>query len=249
MKKLSVILLSLIICAALFGCSTNKTYVDNNQSAGSTVTAVSTTQNENTLNAEKESEATVAKSTAASDSAITTATTNSKNSGNRADSNANENKTTTQNNNTTANRQINTSSKPTTNKPTTAKQTTTSSTITCSVTIECTGVLDNMDNLKAGHEDYVPSDGYIISSYSVTIPNGSTAYDAVKTACENQGVTINVVSSSYGKYIAGFNNIDEKDCGNQSGWIYFINGSSPSKSCSKYKLSNGDNVVFSYTCS
>lgn len=127
--------------------------------------------------------------------------------------------------------------------------TSSSSTITCTVTVECKSVLDNSDNLKAGHESYVPSDGYIINGYTVTIPNGSSAYDAVKSACDEQGVSVNVSNSSFGKYISGFNNIDEKDCGSQSGWIYYVNGSSPPKGCDKYTLSNGDNVVFSYTCS
>lgn len=105
-----------------------------------------------------------------------------------------------------------------------------------------------MDDLKAGHEDFVPDDGYIIRSHSVTLKNGATAYDAVKETCDKNGVRLNAVSSSYGTYVAGINNIDEKDCGSQSGWIYKVNNVSPSKSCAKYKLKNGDAVTFSYVC-
>ncbi|MDE5984388.1 MAG: DUF4430 domain-containing protein [Eubacterium sp.] len=244
MKKLSAIVLSAIICVALFGCSADKAQFNENETAQATVTAISTTQSESTIDAVSENKTTDRQSTSAPNNRNTSTSSPKENNEDNA-SNTDE-KTTIANNNTTAN---NLSNKPASSKPTTtARQTTTSSTITCSVTIECTSVLDNMDELKAGHEDYVPSDGYIISNYSVTLPNDSTAYDAVKAACENRGVTMNVVSSSYGKYIAGFNNIDEKDCGNQSGWLYFVNGKSPSKSCNKYTLSNGDNVVFSYTC-
>lgn len=244
MKKLSIIFLSLILCITLFGCSANKADIDENQLTESTITTVSTTQSESTIHEKSKSEKTDSTTTSSSQSSKTTTTSKQKNSDNKnAD---NTDRTTAANKNTTVNNQA---SKPEAKKPiTTAKQTTTSSTITCTVTIECTSLLDNMDNLKAGHEEYVPSDGYILSSCSVTLPNDSTAYDAVKTACENQGITMNVVSSGYGRYIAGFNNIDEKDCGNQSGWIYFVNGKSPSKSCNKYTLSNGDSVVFSYTC-
>lgn len=134
-----------------------------------------------------------------------------------------------------------------TTKPTTVTATT-SSTVSCTVTIECKKILDKTDSLKAGHEAYVPDDGIMLDAYTVHMKKGETAYDAVKKACSDNGVTINAVSSTYGVYIAGFNNIDEKDCGGGSGWIYFVNGSSLSKSCAKYEIQNGDNIVFSYTC-
>ncbi len=124
-----------------------------------------------------------------------------------------------------------------------------SSDIICTVTVECKSILSDMDSLKSGHESYVPSDGYIINGYSITVPGGSTAYDAVISACEKQDIPVNTSSGSFGKYIAGFNNIDEKDCGSQSGWTYTINGESPSVGCDSYTLSDGDSVEFSYICS
>ncbi|MCH5320730.1 MAG: DUF4430 domain-containing protein [Eubacterium sp.] len=244
MKKFTAILLSFIICFAFFGCSAD-IQTDTANTPVSEITSESTTVSEltgtltddtkNELNAkETEHKTTTEKGTSKS----TSATAKSTSISSKTTTKATTKKTTPTKSSTT-----------TTKKSTTKKQTTTSSTITCSVTVECKSVLGNMDNLKAGHESYVPSDGYIINGYTVTIPNGSTAYDAVKTACDRQGVSMNVSNSSFGKYIAGFNNIDEKDCGRQSGWLYFVNGTSPSKSCDKYTLSNGDNVVFSYTCS
>ena len=105
-----------------------------------------------------------------------------------------------------------------------------------------------MDKLKAGHEAYVPSNGIILGTSSLTVKNGSTAYDALKTACDNNGISLNITNSSYGKYIAGINYIDEKDCGKYSGWMYKVNDSFPNTSVDKYILKNGDNIVFSYTC-
>ncbi len=125
----------------------------------------------------------------------------------------------------------------------------TASTVTCTVTVECKSILSNMDSLKAGHEKYVPSDGYIMNEYSVTVPDGSTACDAVVSACGGNEIPVNISSSSFGKYISGFNNIDEKDCGNQSGWIYYINGKSPSEACDSYTVTDGDSIEFSYICS
>lgn len=141
----------------------------------------------------------------------------------------------------------NTTTKKTTSATTKAQKKTTASYITCTVTIECKKVLNNMDKLKAGHEAYVPSDGMILDSYSVTLKNGCTAYDMLKKACDDNSVSINMSKTVYGTYIAGFNNIDEKDCGSGSGWLYSVNNSFPSRSCAKYSVKNGDSIVFSYT--
>lgn len=133
---------------------------------------------------------------------------------------------------------------------TTAKQTNapTAKTVKCTVTVECKKILSNKDKLKDGHEEYLPDGGVFFSNYTVVMPNGSSVYDAVKTACNENGVAINATNSQYGVYIVGFNNIDEKDCGNQSGWLYSVNGKTPGKSCGKYIITNGDNISFGYTC-
>lgn len=144
--------------------------------------------------------------------------------------------------------------KPTTVKATTAATTATATQspltqITCTISIECAEILDNMDSLKAGHEGFIPSDGVILNTYSVTAKAPATVYDLLKAACSENDIKLTEQKTLYGTYIAGINNIDEKDCGAQSGWTYTVNGKYPSKSCDKYKLSNGDKVVFKYTCS
>ena len=176
--------------------------------------------------------------------------------------------TTTKNNQTTAKSQSGsaaskvttrstTASNTKTTSPETAKTTAHSSTITtsssarisCTVTIECGVILDNMDKLKKGHEKYVPENGIILDTYSVTVSAGSSAYDALEKACGDNGVKLTASRSVYGIYVSGINNLDEKDCGKSSGWVYGVNGVNPNKSCGKYKLADGDTVVFSYTCS
>ncbi len=163
-------------------------------------------------------------------------------------SSAKKNNTTEKTSSSTSKKSAAATTKGTTQKTSAVTTTTSSKYISCYVTVECTKILSNMNKLKAGHEDYVPPDGYIISSKKVSVKNGSSAYDAVKNACSQCNVTINATNSAYGVYVAGFNNIDEKDCGNMSGWLYSVNGVMPSKSCGKYILSNGDSIVFSYTC-
>jgi len=141
-----------------------------------------------------------------------------------------------------------TSRKKTTAKKKTTVRTTKVSSFSCYVTIECTSILDNMDKLKSGHEKYVPSNGVIMDSARIVVEEGQSVYDAVKSACSANSVKLNEQGSMYGKYIVGFNNIDEKDCGSQSGWVYTVNGSRPPKSCDKYTLKKGDKIIFSYIC-
>lgn len=256
MKKFSAILLSIIMCITFFGCSADKTELKDSQitAVQSTIKAETTSDTNNSTSVIKADDTTQSRGTSENESAKNKQSTESS----IKTKNASDSKTTKASEKNTE--KTSTSKNPTKNKSSTAqsttkkkttttkKQTTTSSTITCTVTVECKSILKNMDKLADGHAPYVPSDGYFINGCTVTLANGSSAYDAVQLACNKQGVHMTTVNSGYGKYVKGFNNIDEKDCGSQSGWLYFVNGSSPSKSCSKYKLSNGDNVVFSYTC-
>lgn len=137
----------------------------------------------------------------------------------------------------------------TTHRQTTKKHTTTQSkTVTCTVTVECKNIQNHMDQLKGGHERYVPEDGYIIRAESRTVDRGSTAYDVLKLACGAHGIRLTAKSTSYGVYVVGINNLDEKDCGSASGWMYKVNGTAPMTSCGKYKMDSGDNLVFYYVC-
>lgn len=157
-----------------------------------------------------------------------------------------------------------TTTKETTTKPSTTKtQTTTkkkkvtatkvkkkkkTDTVTCTVTVECKSLLDHMDNLKEGHEEFVPDDGYIIKNYTYKAKAGYTAYDALKSACNNNDIKLTAQKTSYGVYISGINNLDEFDCGKQSGWMYSVNGIMPNTTCGNVTVDDGDSIVFTYVC-
>ena len=49
-------------------------------------------------------------------------------------------------------------------------------------------------------------------------------------------------------YISGINYLYEFDFGDLSGWVYHVNGVSPSVGCGEYKLSDGDRIEWLYTC-
>ena len=121
-------------------------------------------------------------------------------------------------------------------------------TVTCTVTVECKSILDHMDDLKEGHEEFVPDDGYIIKDYTYKAKKGYTAYDALKGACKKSDIKLTAKSTSYGIYISGINNLDEFDCGKQSGWMYSVNGIMPNTTCGNVSVDNGDSIVFTYVC-
>ena len=77
---------------------------------------------------------------------------------------------------------------------------------------------------------------------SVTLPVGSTAYDAL-LAC---GASVNARNTVYGMYVAAIDGLAEKDYGSMSGWVYAVNGVEPPTACSNYVLGDGDSVVWTY---
>lgn len=120
----------------------------------------------------------------------------------------------------------------------------------CTITIRCDTILDNLDNLDDGKEAYVPANGTILATSSVEFEDGETVFDVLNRVCEYAGIQIEYswtpMYNSY--YIEGINNLYEFDCGNESGWMYKVNGWFPNYGCSGYYLEDGDNIVWCYTC-
>ncbi|BDF58584.1 hypothetical protein CE91St36_14010 [Christensenellaceae bacterium] len=108
-------------------------------------------------------------------------------------------------------------------------------TITCTISIDCAAAL----NVDPDLANAVSSSGTILESKRVTLGPEATVYDALKAT----GITFSGKS-----YISSINSIGEGDCGSGSGWMYSVNGDYPSVGCTKYTLSDGDNIRWRYTC-
>lgn len=78
----------------------------------------------------------------------------------------------------------------------------------------------------------------IFVSTTVSLWEGATVYDAL-CAC-------GVAFSGNSGYIRSINGLAEFDAGPGSGWLYSVNGVTPSVSCGSYALSNGDSVYWRY---
>ena len=117
---------------------------------------------------------------------------------------------------------------------------------TVTMTIRCDTVADRCDH------DYIPEDGIILDVTEFDIEEGETVYDilieaakAYRIQVENRGSS----GSAHGMvYIAGINYLYEMDFGDLSGWVYHVNGITPSRGCGEYKLSDGDRIEWLYTC-
>lgn len=132
----------------------------------------------------------------------------------------------------------------------TQEQETVSNKKVCTIEIRCDTILNNLGNLTDGKEAYVPSNGVILETSSVEFEEGETVFEVLTRVCDYAGIQIEFswtpLYDSY--YIEGINHLYEFDCGNESGWMYKVNGWFPNYGCSKYSLEDGDVIVWCYTC-
>lgn len=131
-------------------------------------------------------------------------------------------------------------------KPQQGTNTDNKKTYNCTVTIDCSVILNNMGNLTDGKEAYVPSNGYILKDYSLTAKQGESVYSLLKRACDENNIPLNATDSGFGKYVYGINNLDQKDCGSESGWKYSVNGIYPGRSCDAEKIKSNTKIVWKY---
>lgn len=118
------------------------------------------------------------------------------------------------------------------------------------ITIRCDTILDNMGDLNPGKVEFVPSNGEILPMVSVYFYEGETVFEVLNRVCKIANIQLEYswtpLYSSY--YIEGINHLYEFDCGEQSGWMYKVNEWFPNYGCSSYDVSDGDVIVWCYTC-
>ena len=127
---------------------------------------------------------------------------------------------------------------------------TTEKALTCTISIDCKTILNNLDDLRASKADYVPADGWILYKSTVEFEQGDTVFDVLKRVTKAAGIQMESkwtpMYNSY--YVEGINQLYEFDCGEQSGWMYSVNGWYPNYGCSSYELKDGDKIEWRYTC-
>lgn len=91
----------------------------------------------------------------------------------------------------------------------------------------------------------IPSDGVILKSVTAEFNDGDSVMKVLKSTLKANGIPCQITSGGYVRSIGG---LAEFDCGQQSGWMYKVNGILPNVSCKSYKLTSGDKIEFIYTC-
>ena len=110
------------------------------------------------------------------------------------------------------------------------------------MTIRCDTVVGKSES------DYIPSDGIILDFTEFEIEDGDTVYDILIEAARKYNIQVENNGSAEMVYISGINYLYEFDFGDLSGWVYHVNGVTPSVSCGEYELSDGDVIEWLYTC-
>ena len=107
-------------------------------------------------------------------------------------------------------------------------------------------------NTIAGKAEHIPADGVILPPTAFDFESGETVFDILTEAAQTYGIQVENRGSAGGAhgmvYIAGINYIYEYDFGDLSGWVYHVNGITPSRGCGEYELSDGDRIEWLYTC-
>ena len=94
---------------------------------------------------------------------------------------------------------------------------------------------------------YLPENGIILEKTEFALAEGESVFDILEEA-----VRANRIQMEYGGtgdliYIKGLGYLYELAHGDLSGWVYYVNGESPSVGCAMYTLSDGDTIVWHYT--
>ncbi|MBQ2897005.1 MAG: DUF4430 domain-containing protein [Clostridia bacterium] len=122
--------------------------------------------------------------------------------------------------------------------------------LTCTLSIRCDTILNNLSMMKEEKRSIVPANGIIYSKKDVVFYDGESVFNVVLRETKQNKIhfEFEITPIYESAYIKGIANLYEFDCGELSGWLYKVNGVSPSAGCSLYELKPGDCIEISYTC-
>lgn len=123
-------------------------------------------------------------------------------------------------------------------------------TIQCTISIRCDALKEKRETLEEGLLPYVPEDGIILSAVKVKVAGKSSVYDVLSAVCKAKNIALDAEYTPFydSYYVRGINHLYEMDAGDRSGWLYTVNGKKPDVGASACKLSDGDRIIWSYSC-
>jgi len=122
--------------------------------------------------------------------------------------------------------------------------------LTCFLSISCHTIIQNMENLNPEKIELIPYDGIIFYRTEVVFYEGESVFNVLQREMKKNKIHMEFVRTPMynSAYIEGMGNLYEFDCSPLSGWMYKVNGWFPNYGCSRYQLSQGDEIEWVYTC-
>lgn len=120
----------------------------------------------------------------------------------------------------------------------------------CTLTVDCSAVFADGGKVEPAILELLPSDGVILEKQSVAFTDGESVCDVLRRVCRDNNITLvtSVTPGSGGIYVESICNLSEFDGGVSSGWLYRVNGEDCGVGSSEYKLRDGDDIEWRYSC-
>lgn len=122
---------------------------------------------------------------------------------------------------------------------------------TVTIEIRCDQLSEDMSKLNDETlAPYIPEDGIILAETPWDIKeNESTVFDVLTEVCMDKNIQLeyNSTPGYGGSYIEGIHYLYEFSAGKYSGWMYKVNGESPSYAADKVKLKGGEAITWYYS--
>ncbi len=93
----------------------------------------------------------------------------------------------------------------------------------------------------------LPADGVILPTTELPLASGDTVFTLLTEAAQARGFHLEAGGTTGMRYVQGIANLYEFSLGDLSGWLYFVNGESPSVGCDQLCPAPGDAIEFRYT--
>lgn len=120
----------------------------------------------------------------------------------------------------------------------------------CTISVRCDEILKNMDSLDPEKIELVPQSGIILPETKVFFNSGENVFNILQRELKRAKIHLEFVTTPMynSVYIEGINNLYEFDCGENSGWMYKVNGDFPKYGCSNYTVRDKDVIEWVFTC-
>lgn len=90
-------------------------------------------------------------------------------------------------------------------------------------------------------------DGIILNTREVKVPAGSMAIDALEKALQDGKIEYKTNSGDYGKYLTAVNGLGEMSGGQESGWVFCLNGDYANVGAGAAVVKDGDRLEMHYS--